>query len=87
MNLRIKDLREDNDLTQTKIAELLNCTQQTYSRYETGEITIDVNSLSKLALFYNTSVDYLIGLTNTKEPYLRADNVKSKYSLKDLLTV
>ena len=62
MNLRIKDIREDHDLTQTKIAELLNCTQQTYSRYETGEITIDVTSLSKLALFYNTSVDYLIGL-------------------------
>ena len=66
MNLRIRDLREDNDLTQSEIAKILGCTQQTYSRYETGEITIDINSLIKLAKFYNTSLDYLVGLTNKK---------------------
>jgi len=66
MNLRIRDLREDMDLTQTKLASILGCTQQTYSRYETGEITIDINSLIKLAKFYNTSVDYLVGLTDKK---------------------
>lgn len=66
MKLRIRDLREDNDLTQSEIAKILGCTQQTYSRYETGEITIDINSLIKLAKFYNTSLDYLVGLTNKK---------------------
>ena len=71
MKLRIRDLREDQDLTQTKVAKILNCTQQTYSRYETGEIVIDINSLEKLAIFYNTSVDYIIGLTDEKTPYPR----------------
>ena len=66
MNLRIRDLREDNDLTQKDLAKLLGCTQQTYSRYETGEITIDINSLIKLAKFYNTSLDYLVGLSDKK---------------------
>lgn len=72
MKLRIRDIREDRDLTQLEIAKILNCTQQTYSRYETGEITIDINNLEKLALFYNTSVDYLIGLTDNPNPYERA---------------
>ena len=71
MKLRIRDIREDRDLTQSKLAELLNCTQQTYSRYETGEITIDINSLEKLALFYGTSIDYLVGLTSNPKPYSR----------------
>ena len=66
MNLRIRDLREDNDLTQSQIAKLLGCTQQTYSRYETGEITIDINSLIALAKFYKTSIDYLVGLSDKK---------------------
>ncbi len=66
MNLRIRDLREDNDLTQKDLAKLLGCTQQTYSRYETGEITIDINSLIKLAKFYKTSLDYLVGLSDKK---------------------
>ena len=71
MKLRIRDMSEDRDFTQSKLAELLNCTQQTYSRYETGEITIDINSLEKLALFYGTSIDYLVGLTNNPKPYSR----------------
>ena len=66
MKLRIRDLREDSDLTQTKLAQILCCTQQTYSRYETGEITIDIYSLEKLAKFYNTSIDYLVGLTDKR---------------------
>ena len=66
MKLRIRDLREDSDLTQTKLAQILGCTQQTYSRYETGEITIDIYSLEKLAKFYNTSIDYLVGLTDKR---------------------
>ena len=72
MKLRIRDIREDRDLTQLEIAKILNCTQQTYSRYETGEITIDINNLEKLAIFYSTSVDYLIGLTDNPYPYERA---------------
>lgn len=72
MKLRIRDIREDRDLTQTKLAKLLNCTQQTYSRYETGEITIDINSLEKLAMFYGTSIDYLVGLTDNPKPYSAA---------------
>ncbi len=66
MNLKIRDLREDNDLTQSYISKLLGCTQQTYSRYESGEITIDIYSLIKLADFYKTSIDYLVGRTNIK---------------------
>ena len=69
MNLRIRDLREDKDYTQTYIAGILGITQQTYSRYETGEITIDIFNLIKLAKFYNTSTDYLLGLTNNSTPY------------------
>lgn len=73
MNLRIRDLREDKDLTQTYLAKLLGCTQQTYSRYESGEITIDIYNLIKLAEFYDTSCDYLLGLTNVSKPYKRTD--------------
>lgn len=69
--LRIRDIREDRDLTQTELSKLLNCTQQTYSRYESGEITIDIYNLMKLADFYKTSTDYLLGLTNETKPYPR----------------
>lgn len=71
MNLRIREIREDKDLKQKTLAKILNCKQQTYSRYETGEITIDIYKLEKLAEFYNTSIDYLLGLTNEKRPYPR----------------
>ncbi len=69
MKLRIRDLREDRDLTQTAVAKILGCTQQTYSRYETGEITIDIYNLIKLADFYDTSCDYLLGITDISKPY------------------
>lgn len=69
--LRIRQMREDNDLTQKAISKILNCTQQTYSRYETGEITIDIYNLIKLAKFYQTSTDYLLGLTDISKPYLK----------------
>ena len=71
MKLRIRDIREDRDLTQKDIAEVLNCKQQTYSRYETGEITIDIYRLETLSNYYGTSVDYLLGLTDKIEPYPR----------------
>lgn len=72
--MRIRELREDKDLTQKQLAEILNCTQQTYSRYETGEILIDINQLTKLAKFYDTSIDYIVGLTNEFKPYSRVNN-------------
>lgn len=71
--LRIRDIREDKELTQKQLSQILNCTQQTYSRYETGEITIDIFNLIKLANFYNTSTDYLLGLTNETKPYKRKE--------------
>lgn len=69
MALRIRDLREDNDLTQAEIAALLNISQATYSRYETEALGIPHSSLETLADFYNTSVDYLLGRTNNPTPY------------------
>lgn len=70
MNLsRLKDLREDADLTQKEIAQLLHITQQQYSRYETQSRELPLHMLYKLALFYNTSSDYILGLTNQKERY------------------
>lgn len=74
MYIRIKDIREDKDLTQKALAKLLNCSQQTYSRYETGEITIDIYRLETLADFYNTSIDYILGLTDEEKPYKRRKN-------------
>jgi Predicted transcriptional regulators len=65
----VKDLREDKDLTQQQIAELLNISQTTYSRYEGGVLDIPSSSLISLAKFYKTSVDYLLDLTNNKTPY------------------
>ena len=66
---RLRDIRENRDLKQADIAKLLNVTQQTYSRYETGEISIDKDSLIKLAQYYNTSVDYILGLTDERKAY------------------
>ena len=68
---RIKKIREDRDLSQNKIAKILNCSQTTYSRYETGNLNIPVDSLIKLAIYFNTSIDYLIGLTDGNMPYKR----------------
>lgn len=68
---RIRNLREDADLPQRTLAELLKVTQTTYSRYESGVLDIPVDALVQLARYYNTSVDYLVGLTNEKTPYSR----------------
>lgn len=68
---RLKDLREDKDLLQKEIAEIINVSQTNYSKYELDKINIPIETLKKLALFYNTSIDYILGLTNIKEPYKR----------------
>lgn len=70
MNLkRLKDLREDKDLYQKEIANILNTTQQMYSEYEIGIRLMPIDKLDKLATFYETSIDYIVGRTNIKEPY------------------
>lgn len=69
---RIRALREDNDLTQKEIASILNMSQTGYSKYETGENDIPTKILIDLAKYYNTSIDYLLGVTDIKEPYLRS---------------
>lgn len=66
---RIRDLREDKDLSQKELAEYLQIHQTTYSDYERGNLNVPVAILHKLADYYGVSVDYLIGRTNVKEPY------------------
>ena len=66
---RIRDLREDCDLNQTEVARMLGMSQTGYSKYETGENDIPTSVLIKLARFYNTSIDYLLGETNEKNRY------------------
>ncbi|MBQ7971540.1 MAG: helix-turn-helix transcriptional regulator [Clostridia bacterium] len=61
---RIRDLREDNDLTQTQIAKELNCSQQVYSNYELGQRDIPTDILIKLCKFYHVSADYILGISN-----------------------
>lgn len=69
MKLRLRDLREDKDLNQSDIAKYLKCTQQTYSRYELGQVQPSLEALIKLAKFYNTSIDYILFLTDNPTPY------------------
>lgn len=66
---RMRDMREDNDLTQKKIAEYLMCDQSLYSKYEKGEREIPLSLLIKLADYYDVSLDYLVGRTDVKKPY------------------
>lgn len=69
--LRIRDLREDRDLMQKDVAMIINTSQTNYSKYELGKINIPINTLKKLALFFNTSIDYMLGLTDEIKPYPR----------------
>ena len=67
--LRIRDLREDSDMNQTQVAEILQVHQTTYSDYELGKLNVPVSALHTLADLYNVSVDYLLGRTDIKTPY------------------
>ena len=69
MHLRIRDLREDRDLKQQKIADYLHCDQSLYSKYEREERPLPLDFAVKLAEYYGVSLDYLVGRTNQKEPY------------------
>lgn len=69
--MRIRDLREDADLKQKQVADYLLCDQSLYSKYELGKRALPLEYAVKLARFYGTSVDYLVGLTSQREPYPR----------------
>jgi transcriptional regulator with XRE-family HTH domain len=68
---RIKDLREDADLTQSAIANILQCSQRVYSNYERGDIDIPTSILTKLADLHQTSTDYILGRTDIHEPLVK----------------
>ena len=67
--MRIRDLREDRNLTQKELAEYLHVKQNTYSQYEKEQRQIPISCLIALAKYYNTSTDYLLGLTDKIKPY------------------
>lgn len=71
MYRRLRDLREDCDKTQREIAAIVGMSQTGYSQYELGKNDIPTTILKKLALFYNTSIDYILELTDEKTPYPR----------------
>lgn len=66
---RIRALREDNDMTQVKVAQLLQVGQKTYSDYELGKTRIPVDSLIVLARLYNVSMDYICGISDIRSPF------------------
>ena len=82
MNLRLRDVREDRDINQKTIAEYLGCCQQTYSRYENEKAQPSLETLVKLALYFDTSVDYLLGITDDPSPYPRSKHTPSPVSYK-----
>ena len=73
---RLRDLREDKDLKQKDISEIFNIDQSNYSKYELEKIDIPLKLLIKLSEFYNTSTDYILGLTNEIKPYPKVKNSK-----------
>lgn len=72
MYQRIRDLREDADKKQYHLAAYLNCSPRVYSNYECGDIDIPTEILIKLSAYYHTSTDYILGLTNVRQPYPKA---------------
>jgi len=73
LHLRLRDLREDRDMSQAAMAKLLKCSQQTYSRYESHTTELPLESLIFLAEYYDTSTDYLLGITDQIKPYPRSN--------------
>lgn len=84
MKTRIRNLREDNDLTQKDLSQVLNISQVAYSYYELNKRSIPLELLCKLADYYNTSVDYLLYRTDVFAPYPKRENSKSN---KELITL
>ena len=75
--LRIRELREDNEKKQIEIAEFLGIQQNSYSQIENGINTIQIDHLIKLAFFYNTSTDYILGLTDESKPYPKSKSINT----------
>lgn len=73
LHLRLRDLREERDMSQAAMAKLLKCSQQTYSRYESHTTELPLESLIFLAEYYDTSTDYLLGITDQIKPYPRSN--------------
>lgn len=71
VNMRIRELREDKDITQKQIAEYLHIKQNTYSQYENGQRQLPIDCLVALARYYKTSTDYILGLTDERTPYTK----------------
>ena len=71
MYKRVRDLREDKDMSQVEMAEILCCSQRVYSNYECGDVNIPTDILIRLARYHGTSVDYLLNLTDEKAMYTR----------------
>ena len=71
-NFRLRDIREDHDLTQTAVADFLHVRQSAYSQYETGQRQLPLSALMQLALLFQTSTDYILGLTDDPRPYPRS---------------
>ena len=76
--MRIREIREDKDLTQADVAKILNVSQVAYSFYEIGKRQIPIDLLIKLAKYYNTSTDYLLELTDERKPYSKSLKEKNK---------
>lgn len=74
---RLRELREDRDLTQKEIALILHCSQRIYSDYETGKVKLSEDTLCRLALYHQTSIDYLLGLTDDPAPPPRRPDIEA----------
>ncbi|MBQ9266764.1 MAG: helix-turn-helix transcriptional regulator [Clostridia bacterium] len=74
--LRLKDLREDREIKQEEMAKYLGISQTNYSKYELGKVNIPIDALKKLADFYRTSVDYILGMTDEMKPYPKSKKFK-----------
>lgn len=74
--MRLKDIREDHDITQKTLSEYLNIKQNTYSQYENGQRQIPIDILIKLAIYFDTSTDYILELTDVSNRYPRTQNIE-----------
>ncbi len=72
--MRLRDIREDLDMTQCQVADYLHISQNTYSQYENGHRGLPIDILTKLTTLFHTSADYILGLTDEKRPYPRKSN-------------
>jgi len=78
MKTRLRELREDNDLTQNECAKIVYISKNSYIRYENAERTPPADIIKSFAIYYNTSCDYILGLTDEIKPYLRSKRTVDK---------